>query len=197
MGQKIIELTCPGCGARISTNLQLCEWCHQPIIITSFESVIGLSILEAKKYANIYRKGLEEDPEDNILIISIAMCYLKLKMYDKALNSFEKALENSFDNSEIYFLAAVCILKGKKANLAHREDINKIEEYINAANEIEPKGIYYYFWGYIKLDYYERKCLNTSPTYYECFLNAEELGTTEYDKNLLFELLGIKRPNGF
>ena len=52
-------------------------------------------------------------------------------MYDKALNSFEKALENSFDNSEIYFLAAVCILKGKKANLAHREDINKIEEYIN------------------------------------------------------------------
>lgn len=46
-------------------------------------------------------------------------------------------------------------------------NINKAEEYLNAACMIEPKGFYYLFWAYIKYDYFERKFLNTSPDYKE------------------------------
>lgn len=197
MAQQIIELTCPGCGARVSTGMSTCEWCHKPVVITTFNSVVDMPLPEVNKYANSYKKDLAENPEDKNLNTSIAMCYLKLKMYDKALPAFEKAIEDNFDNSESYFYAAVCLLKGKKAFLAQRADIDKIEEFLNAANMIEPRGIYHYFWAYIKQDFYERKFLNTSPTYKECLATAEQMGTSQYDKDMLFDLLGVAKPAGF
>ena len=56
------------------------------------------------------------------------------------------------DNSVNYFYAAICMLGGKKAFLMKRQEIEKIEKYINMALAIEPKGIYYYFLAYIKHD---------------------------------------------
>jgi tetratricopeptide (TPR) repeat protein len=174
-----------------------CEWCHKPVVITTFNSVVDMPLSEVNKYAGSYKRELTDHPDDQTLNTSIAMCYLKLKMYDKALPAFEKAIEDNFDNSESYFYAAVCLLRGKKAFLAQRSDINKIEEFINAANMIEPRGIYHYFWAYIKQDFFERKYLNTSPSYKECLINAERLGTSQYDKDKLFELLGVPKPAGF
>lgn len=69
------------------------------------------------------------------------MCYLKLKLYDKALSAFEKAMEDNFDNSETFFYAAICLLKGRKAFLLNRTEIDKAEEYINAAIMIEPRAV--------------------------------------------------------
>ena len=92
------------------------------------------------------------------------MCYLKLGLYDKALLAFEKAMENNFDNSETFFYAAICLLGGKKPFAQQKPTINKVEEYINAALMIEPKGVYYYFLAYVKKDYYERKFLKTNRT---------------------------------
>jgi tetratricopeptide (TPR) repeat protein len=197
MVQQIIELTCPGCGARVSTGMSICEWCHKPIVITTFNSVADMPLSEVNKYANSYKKELVKNPDDKTLNTSIAMCYFKLKMYDKAASSFEKAIEDNFDNSETYFYAAVNLLKGKKAFLAQRPDINKIEEYINAANMIEPKGMYHYFLAYIKYDFFERKYLNTSPTYEQCLVNAEQMGISQYDKEMMFDLLGVGQPTGF
>ena len=108
--------------------------------------------------------------------------------------AFEKAMEDNFDNSETFFYAAVCLLKGKKAFLAQRTDIDKAVEYINAALMIEPRGIYYYFLAYIKYDYFERKYLNTSPNYRECVNLSYEIGTSEFDKDMLFGVLGVTKP---
>lgn len=195
MSQQIIELTCPGCGSRVTTNQKECEWCHKPIIISTFNSVYNMPMPEINKYAGTYKKALSENPDYKELNNAIAMCYLKLKLYDKALQAFEKAMEDNFDNSETFFYAAVCLLKGKKAFLAQRTDIDKAIEYINAALMIEPRGIYYYFLSYIKYDYFERKYLNTTPNYQECFNQSCEMGTSEFDKEMLFNILGVARPN--
>ena len=32
MSHTVIEMNCPGCGARVSTGQSECEWCHKPII---------------------------------------------------------------------------------------------------------------------------------------------------------------------
>lgn len=197
MSQQIIELNCPGCGGRVSTGMKECSWCHKPVVITTFNSVVDMPLPEVNKYANSYKKELSENPDNQTINTSIAMCYLKLKMYDKSYAAFEKAVEDNFDNSETYFYAAVCLLKGKKAFLAQRADIDKIEEYINAANMIEPRGIYHYFWAYVKYDFFERKYLNTQPSYSECLYNANQLGTSEYDIQMLFDLLGIAKPDVF
>ena len=125
------------------------------------------------------------------------MCYLKLKLYDKALPAFELAMEDNFDNSETFFYAAVCLLKGKKPFLAMRPEIDKIVEYINAALMIEPRGIYYYFLAYIKYDYFNRKFFKTSPTYQEALAMAEQAGYSPFDTEQLFAILGVERPAGF
>ena len=197
MSHTVIEMNCPGCGARVSTGQSECEWCHKPIIISTFNSVYSMPMPEVNKYAGAYKKALSENPDDQDLNNSIAMCYLKLKLYDKSLSAFEKAMEDNFDNSETFFYAAICLLKGRKAFLLNRTEIDKAEEYINAAIMIEPRGIYYYFLAYIKYDYFSRKYFKTSPTYQEALKMAQQQGFSPYDAEQLFSILGVEKPSVF
>ena len=150
---------------------------------------------EVNKFAGAYRKALAENPDNQELNNSLAMCYLKLKLYDKALPAFEKAMEDNFDNSETFFYAAICLLQGKKPFLLQRPIIDKIQEYINAAIMIEPRGIYYYFLAYIKFDYFSRKFFKTSPTYQEALAMAQQQGYSPLDAEQLFEILGVDKPD--
>ena len=197
MSHTVIEMNCPGCGARVSTGQSECEWCHKPIIISTFNSVYSMPMPEVNKFAGAYKKALAENPDNQELNNSVAMCYLKLKLYDKALPAFEKAMEDNFDNSETFFYAAVCLLKGRKAFLCNRPEIDKIEEYINAAIMMEPRGVYYYLLAYIKFDYFNRKFFKTSPTYQEALAMAQQQGYSPFDAEQLFGILGVERPNGF
>lgn len=194
MSVDVLDIKCPGCGMPVSTGQNTCEWCNRPIVITTFNSVASMPLPEINKYANSYRKALEEHPNDYSLNTSIAMCYLRLKLYDKALPAFEKAIEDNFDNAEVYFYAAVCILKGKKAFLQQRTEINKIEEYIDAALMIEPRGIFYYFKAYIRYDYHYRKCYGVSPKYNELQEMAFSAGISDTDIQQLFEILNVEKP---
>jgi tetratricopeptide (TPR) repeat protein len=137
---------------------------------------------------------LADNPNNDALNMSVAMCYLKLKLYDKALPAFEKAIEDNFDNSETFFYAAISLLKGKKAFLALRPDIDKIIEYLNAAIMIEPRGIYYYFSAYIKYDYFERKYLNITPNWQETLQTAMQAGLPPADVAQLFEMSQVEMP---
>lgn len=195
MAHEVVELNCPGCGARVSTGQKECDWCHKPIVISTFNSVYSMSLSEVNKYAGAYRKALSENPDNPDLNKSVAMCYLKLKKYDKALAAFEKAIEDNFDDSETYFYAAVCLLNGKKAFLNQRPTIDGVLEYVNAALMIEPKGIYYYYLAYIKYDYFERKHFKTSPNYQEALQMAIDAGLSDYDIKHLFAILGVARPD--
>jgi len=197
MAVEIRDIKCPNCGAAVDTGQKTCKFCKQPVIISTFNSVNEMPMPMLNQYANAYRQALSESPEDKNLNSSIAMCYLKLKLYDKALAAFEKAIEGNFDNSETFFYAAVCLLGGKKAFLAQRPAIDKIEEYINAALQIEPRGIYYYFWAYIKFDYFNRKFFNTSPTYQEVLEMANGAGVSPHDIEQLYGILGVPRPEAW
>lgn len=194
MSQGIIEINCPGCGARVSTGQKECEWCHQPIVISTFNSIYSMSIPLINKYVNSYKKTLNDNPDNSDINKSIAMCYLKLKKYDDALRFFEKSIEDNFDDSESYFYVALCSLKGKKAFLNQRLDIDKALENINAAIMIEPKGVYYYFLAYLKYDYFERKHFKTDPNYRECLKKAVDMGLSEYDIEQVYNILGVSRP---
>lgn len=154
-----------------------------------------MPVSQVRKYANVYRSALIENPDDTELNNSAAMCYLKLKLYDKALEKFERAMEDNLERADIFFYAAICLLKGKKAFLAERTDIDKAEKFIQAALMIEPKGIYYYFWAYIKYDYFYRKCYKTFPTYQEAFAMAQQKGLSNYDVNQLYDILGVEHPD--
>jgi len=192
--EKIIDLNCPGCGAPVSTEQKNCKYCKRPIVITSIMDMASMPAPEVNKYANAYRKELSANPDNKDLNISLAMCYLKLKMYDNAAVAFAKAVEDNFEDADRFYYAAVNLLKGQKAFVAPRAGIDKILEYLNAANMIEDKAIYHYFIAYIKQDYFHRKYLNITPNWEDELTTSLETGLSENEANQLFELLGVEKP---
>ena len=123
----------------------------------------------------------------------MALCFLKLKLFDKAYELFSKAMEDDVDDSESYFYAAVCLLKGKKAFLSSKPEINQILELMEAAVSIEERGIYYYFMAYIKYDYFKRKFLTTSPTYKDYLLLSKRFGCSATDIDTMFKMIGVEK----
>ncbi len=192
---NVIELKCPGCGERLTLDMKTCPSCHGPVVISTFGSISSMSPLDTNKYVSAYKKALTEHPDDRRLNFSVAMCYLRLNVYDKAMPAFEKAIEDNFDDAEAYFYAAVCLFRGKKAFLQPRAVIDRALEYLNAAVMIGAKGIYYYFMAYIKYDSFARKGYATSPDHRELLLQARQAGITEYDVDQLFGLLHTERPD--
>ena len=194
---KIIDLKCPGCGEPVTLQQGQCRICSRPLLFSSFQSVYEMPMPDINKYASTYKKALEKDPENLELNKSIAMCYLKLKLYDKAQPAFGKAIEDNFDDADMYLYAAVCLLKGKRPFMVTRQIVDQAIEYLNAALMIEQKGIYYYLRAYLKYDHYEMKRLRTMPTFMQDWQQANASGVSEMDKQQLFEILGVQRPNGF
>ena len=195
MSYEVVDLECPGCGYQVTTNTKQCPQCYREIVITNFEGVASLADEDARKYTNKYRKVLSNHPDQPELNLTMAFCFLKLRLYDKALPYFEKAIEDNIENSEAYFYAGVTMLHGKRPFLVPKSIINKIEEYISASIEIEPKGIYYYFLAYIKKDFYEKKCFCTSPTSQEVMTMAAEAGLNRQDITKFWEVLSTERPS--
>jgi len=194
MSVQVHDNTCRSCGAPADIGQTRCRYCKQPVMISTFTSVYDMPMPMVNQYAATYKEALQNEPNAKDLNNSVAMCYLKLKLYDKAIESFEKAMEDNFDNSEPFFYAAICKLKGQKAFLTQRDAIDKIEEYINAALAIEPKGIYHYFLAYIKYDYFGRKFFNTSPTYKEALESANSAGVSPNDIEQFHKILNVPCP---
>jgi hypothetical protein len=103
-------------------------------------------------------------------------------------------MEKNFEDSAPFFYAAVCLLKGQKAFVLMRPEIDKIEEYINAAVMIEPRPIYRYFLAYIKYDYFGRKFFKISPTWQEALQQAKDEGVSDADITQFYQMLGVERP---
>ena len=195
MVQRVIDLVCPGCGSPTNTSQKFCDYCGRQVVISSFNSTAEMPLPLLNKYTKMYGSVVADNPDSVELNTTLALCFLKLRLYDKALPYFEKAMENDFENSESFFYAAVCLLRGKKAFLTPHADLKKAMEYIDAAIMIEPRGIYYYFLAYIKYDFYERKCLNITPGYADEMNNALDNGVSHADVQTLFEFLGVDIPN--
>lgn len=191
MGMQVIELNCPGCGARVSTGQSECEYCGKPIIISSFSSVASMPLPMVNKYASSYRKTLEENPDNMAVNKSIAMCYLMLKQYERALPAFEKAMEDNFEDSEPFFYAAVCRLNGERPFRQRKDTVERILTDVNSAIMIEGRGIYYYFKAYVLYDYYFNKRLRASETYQDALANAKAAGVANADLDMLLKLDGV------
>ena len=190
MAEVVSHLVCPGCAARVSIDQHECEWCHSPLYVTSFRDLDKATGKSINKYVSSYNEALSSGLSNPAAEKSLGICYLKLGLYEKAKDCFNHVLDTELDDSELYFYLSVSVLGSKKPFLQQRSVINTAENYLNTAISLEPRGIYYYFLAYIKYDYYERKYLNTRPTYKEVLSKAISSGVSDYDMKLLEEMLG-------
>lgn len=162
---EVISIKCPNCGASITTKTKKCEYCFSDIIVKSFNALSNMPLPQVNKYMVAYRSAAAEHPMHNDINTSIGMCLLKLKKYDQALESFEKAQTDNFEDATPFFYAAVARLKGRKPFLCSRQEIDAMETEINAALSIDPRTEQYYFLSYIGRDYFKRKFLKHEPAW--------------------------------
>ena len=191
---NVTVLKCPNCGASLGQDARQCEFCSSPVIISSFDGVTGFTPPLLNKYISSYRAQLAENNQSAPIQKSLAMCFLKLKLYPKALEHFEKAIGEDFADSDNYFYAAVCKLGGQVPFVLRRDKINEIEGYIQAAILVAPSALLYYFWAYIRYDYFERKSFLIDPGYAQLLDAARQLGLTPGDARLLFSVLEKEIP---
>lgn len=194
MGTKVVDLVCPGCGASLSVDQKICKFCRRAVTVSTFRSVYDMTGEDFREYKQACEDSLKQEPNDNGLHFSVAMCYMKIGLYQEAGLELDKAIANNFDNSEAYFYKAITMLDKKIAKGFPRDHINKIEDYLQAAIQVEPKGIYYYFAAYIRYDYHERKFLNVKPNYKQLLQMAKQNGYSEYDVEQLYSMLEVPRP---
>ena len=194
---------CKSCG-EVFTDDQLkgeiCPTCdkpldHVPYQICEVKDLAKASPPQVNKIIASIQKELAQNPNDKGSNGAMGICFLKLKLYEKALPFFEKAMEDNFSDPNPYYYAAICLLKGKKAFVAMRPEIDAMEKYLDAAISLDPKGIFYYFKAYIKFDYFSRKFFKTSPTWEEALASANGAGVSADDIAEFFQLTGVERPN--
>lgn len=189
-----IQLKCPYCGAAVTTETKICEYCANPIVLQDIKQIQSFTPVQINKYVSSYKETLTENPKDKLVNGSIALCFLQLKLYDKAIEHFELAIEDNFENPDTYYYLCIAKLKGQKAFTTPRPEIDKILEYIHAAQQIEQKPIYFYFEAYIKYDFFKRKFLNVPPKYEDLLATAKSTGLAQEDADTMFAMLGVEKP---
>lgn len=191
---QVENLRCPGCGHAVSRETKQCEYCGRVIEITSFSQAETLTAEDLKKHIALY-SSMTGEKANSALFFSQGVCFLKLKFYDKAIESFEKAISADFSNAEAYFYSAVATLKGKKFFVLSRAEIERTESFLDNAVTFKDCGIYRYFQAYVRYDYYFRKYFNVFPDYREFLYKAKALGVSEKDIDNLYKLLGVPPQN--
>lgn len=195
MAVQVIDSKCSGCGAPVAPGMSFCDYCGNPVVITSFNSILDRAIPDVNRLV----RALDKDSDKSGELAPLAhftkgACYLKLRLHDKALAEFEAAIDENLDNPEGYFYAAVSLLKGKKAFLTPLPNLKKALEYLEAAESIENRGVFWYFAAYIKQDYFARKCLRISPDWREEAALALQNNLSPSDARLLFDILAVPCP---
>lgn len=155
---------CPQCGAPATLSAHKCGYCEAEFIITSMASLDRFDKTGINKYISHYKSLLKEEPDSGELNLAMGICNLDLGLYDLATKYFEKAIEAVPDSADGYYYYSIAIVRGRKPKLLTFNEVRKIEEYLQAAIQIDgSKSKYHYFWLIIKREFYVKNGLKINP----------------------------------
>jgi len=180
--------TCPQCGAPVKLGVNKCEYCGAEFLVTSLAYLDKFDKAGINKYINHFKQLLKDNPDDGELNCAMGICYLDLRLYDLASKYFAKAIEQIPDYGDAYYYYALALFKGRRPKILTLTEIRKIEEYLNAAIQIDnTKSKYYYLWALIKHDFYIKNGLKVNPPIFEELISQTDNKTyeqTEIEKML-------------
>ncbi len=187
---SVHDIACPGCGEPAALSVRECLSCGRPVIISTFNSIKDWSAPQVSKYMNAYKGVLAQDANGDIQM-ALAICLLKLSVYDLASKHVKDAIRDNMDNPEAYLYAAVACLAGKRPFLVPIADARSALQYLDAARLLEERGIFDYLSGFIREDFFERKFLRVSPTSHEEYERAAAHDVTQADVAFIHELIRV------
>ena len=194
MTTQISQVSCRNCGANVELSSRACEYCGNPVSITTLRSAALLSKPLLLKYAKSYETtAISGEDKD----CALGIIFLNLRQYQKARASFDISVSNTPDSSELYFYRAISTLAGRKPFLCVRSEINDIIQDLSSAIDIEDRPIYRYFLAIIKYDYFHRKSFRINPSFADELCYAKDLGLANGDVEILLKLLELELPDVF
>lgn len=159
---------CPQCGAPARLGVSSCEYCRAEFLVTSLAYLDRFQEQGIKKYLGAYKQMLQEDPNNGEISCAMGTCYLELGLYDLAIKYFARAIEQIPECGDTYYYYALALLKDKRPKVLSLTEIKGIEEYLNAAIQIDDtRSHYYYLWAFIKHDFYIKNGLRVAPPTFE------------------------------
>lgn len=186
--EQVISYHCPNCGAPINKNAELCPFCQCEVIIKDLNSVFALNEAKLKKYTASYQKENNSSPE---LYKAKGLCYLRLHSFDFAIHSFNKAIEENYEDGDLYFYIALSLCRGKRPFLLTKKEIDKIISNLEIALKLNQKGSYYYLYSLVIRDFYEKKRFNYKISSLEYDKLASSYGMSQEDKKIIHKLLPV------
>jgi tetratricopeptide (TPR) repeat protein len=138
------------------------------------------------------RAGTDQDSADSH--VSLGLCYLQLKLYDNARKCFEAALEQAPEHADSYYYAALAILKGRRPRVLPATEIAKIEEYVEAASQLnEDDAKYDCLSAIVRRDYYRTNGLRVPvPDEYELLARAKKKSCEPNELQQLVRFIPIR-----
>ena len=193
MNGNIKVETCPQCGAPVKVGGNKCEYCGAEFMVTSLVYLDKFDKSGINKYINYYKQLLKDNPDDGELNLAMGVCYLDLRLYDLAARHFTKAIEQIPDYSDVYYYYALALFKGRRPKVLTLTEIRKIEDYLNAAIQLDSsKSKYYYLLAVIKHDFYIKNGLKVNPpTFEELISQAKSKPYEETEIRKMLQLVPV------
>lgn len=185
--------SCPQCGAPSESSVPRCIYCRAEFVIVSTSQLASLERPAVEKYIQFYRKTADGESTGEAAF-ALGLCHLKLRLYSKAIESFDQLITTHPEHSDAHYYMAICLFAGQKPFLASRQTIDRALELVNAAIAIRPRGIYYYLLALIKYDYFTRKFLRTSPDHKQAFSAASSAGVSSEEASAMYEAMNVACP---
>ena len=195
---SVVNLKCSNCGERLSESMSRCPSCDQPVVIKKVSSLFGLSSLELQTRSRLMDREVMSGQSGDLASdadFTAGCCFLRLKLFDQAIERLGKAVDSNPCNVDALFCMAVAALRGKKAFVVPLADIREAQGYLDAAIMIDDRGIFRYFLAYIKQDFYARRYLKVEPNWLDELQSALAFGIDNAERDELFNLLGVVCPD--
>jgi len=179
---------CPQCGAPAKSGSRKCEYCGAEFLVSSLAYLDKFDKSGISKYVNHYKELLKVNSENGKVLFALGICYLNLRLYDMATTYLAKSIEQLPDFSESYYYYALSLFKHRKPKVLTLTEIKKIEDYINAAIQIDcTKSKYYYLLALVKHDFYLKNGLKINPPTFEELIDLAE--SCSYEREEIEDIL--------
>lgn len=191
MDTQTLQAVCRCCGATVQATESKCEYCGNPIRITTLRSASELSKPVLMKYLRNYEAAGSQDKSSPI---ALGIIYLQIGQFAHAKDRFDEAIEADPIHAEAYFYRAIAVLQKRKPFVCPRPVIDDALRDLNAAYEIEQQAVYKYFSALIRYDYFHRKKFRIEPDFAGDFELAKSMGIGSGDMDLLRKVISVDVP---
>lgn len=106
-----------------------------------------------------------QNPSPNpIILLNQGIKLLEVKSYQQAIDAFKAVIGIDCSISDTYYYLAIAILKGRRPKLLKRNEVEEIDQLLNAATEMgDSDGTVQWFRALVRDDYYNGNRITKYP----------------------------------